>query len=98
MICIALCWCLHFEKQILLPVMIAWLQQLKSLCLFSGLRGLPPELLPCLVGTGYKAIAGSAVRLMVGMLVLRAWWAWILSGPWVNGTTSGALLSRVALE
>lgn len=72
MICIALCWCLNFEKQILLPVMIAWLQQLKSLCLFSGMRGLPPELLPCLVGTGYKGIAESAVRLMVGMLVLRA--------------------------
>lgn len=39
--------------------------------MFPGLMGLPPELLLCLVGASYKAVAKSAAESLVGRLVMR---------------------------
>lgn len=60
--------------------------QVKTFCHFPWLVGLPLESQMCLVGAGYKAVAGSVMGSMVGGLVTRGLgWCGFCFIPWWMG-------------
>lgn len=70
MVHVALHWCLHLQKQMPLSVFIEW--KVKTFSgLFPGLIVLSLESQLCWVGASYKAVTGSVVEPVVG-LVTRA--------------------------